>query len=412
MKIRRKQVRLAAIGLATVVVPATAHADVVTDWAEFAVRLENASDDHSAEGYATNAQIGAAMFEAANCIDHRYRSYLGMTAVPKGSASLDAAVIAAAHAVLVAHYTAKKAMIDENEAVALELIPDTPARAKGIAIGEDAARQALLRGGLDAAVIQVPYRPRTTPGMWIGATLPVFAPYVQALKPWAIGRVDALRPPPPPALTSAIYTSSYDEVKRLGGKVSAERTPLQTRMASYRITPDLMPMLRRISDLPGRTTVGNTRMVARLWMAEADYGLAMADAKMHYQFWRPITAIRNAADDANPATAPDPGWMPLIPTPNHPEYPCGHCGYAAMAAAVLRAEVGNSPPGGVVVQSRSLPDAVLQHLPTFDEWVRQVSFSRTLGGVHFRFSNEAGEQMGDAVAAKVLALMPAEHGGR
>ncbi len=383
-----------------------ARADVVTDWSEFVDRIGDGSD-RSAEGYPTGSQACVAMFEAANAIDHRYRSFLGMTRAPRG-ASIDAAIITAAHDVLVVHYPAKKAVIDENEAVALEGLPDDAARKAGAVVGAEAARLALLRGGVDGTVVQVPYRPRTSRGLWVGATLPVFDSYFQALRPWVLTSVDAVRPPPPPQLDSARYAADLNEVKRLGGKASPDRTALQSRMARYRITPDLGPTIRRIANLPGRSKVQNARMIARLAITDADEGLAMADAKMHYQFWRPITAIRNAADDGNPATEVQPDWAPLIPTPNHPEYPCGHCGYAAAMAVILKDEAGNAPVGGVQVESRSLPDAVIQRLPTFDEWVRQVSFSRTLGGVHFRFSNEAGEALGRAVALKVLAEMPPE----
>jgi hypothetical protein len=97
--------------------------------------------------------------------------------------------------------------------------------------------------------------------------------------------------------------------------------------------------------------------------------------------------------------------VPLITTPNHPEYPCGHCGLAAAEAAVLKAEVGASPPGGVRVASRSIPTSNVQVLPSFDEWVRQVSYSRTLGGVHYRFANEAGEEMGRKVGAMAVATV-------
>jgi hypothetical protein len=93
----------------------------------------------------------------------------------------------------------------------------------------------------------------------------------------------------------------------------------------------------------------------------------------------------------------------LVQTPNHPEYPCGHCTYAAAAAAVLKSEVGNAPPGGVRVASRSIQLSNVQVLPTFDDWVREVSLSRTLGGVHYRFSNEAGEEIGRKVGELAVA---------
>lgn len=397
---------IAAAALAGALVCAQpARADIVIDWQDFANRINNSVDGRSPVTIAADAQMALAMFEAANAVDHRYQSYLGIEPAPPG-VSEDAALMSAAHAVLVACYPDKKKMIDENYAVALEQLPDDAARQTGMALGEAVAAKAMTRGVIDKAIIQEPFRPRTAPGVWIGAQLPVFDPYFQAFEPFAIGRVDALRPPPPPALTSDRYTKDFDEVKRLGGKDSTERTPHQSRMARYRITPDLTPMLRRISDLPGRTTVQNARMLARVTMTEFDEGLAMVDAKMHYQFWRPITAIRDADQDGNPKTSRDANWAPLINTPNHPEYPCGHCGYASAMATVLKAEVGNAPPGGVEVASESIPEALLQRLPTFDDWVREVSFSRTLGGVHYRFSNEAAQELGRRAAEKVLALMP------
>jgi hypothetical protein len=149
--------------------------------------------------------------------------------------------------------------------------------------------------------------------------------------------------------------------------------------------------------------VQNARMFALVGMASDDAYMATGEAKLYYNFWRPITAIRNAEDDGNPATAADPAWMPLITTPNHPEYPCGHCTYAAAVAGIMKSETGAAPPGGVRVASRSIPGAAVQVLPSWDEWVREVSFSRTLGGVHYRFANEAGEELGRTVAKMTLA---------
>jgi hypothetical protein len=165
----------------------------------------------------------------------------------------------------------------------------------------------------------------------------------------------------------------------------------------------MMPTLRLIADARGRSLVSNARLFALSSMVADDTGMATADSKLHYNFWRPITAIRNGEIDGNPATATEPGWEPLIGTPNHPEYPCAHCSSAAATATVLKAEVGAAPPGGVRVASRSIPTSNVQVLPTFDEWVRQVSYSRTLGGVHYRFSNAAGEEIGRKVAAMALA---------
>jgi hypothetical protein len=170
----------------------------------------------------------------------------------------------------------------------------------------------------------------------------------------------------------------------------------------------MMPALRMIADGKGRRTVENARLFAMYHMVNDDALLAVGDAKLHYNYWRPITAIRNAETDGNPVTAADPSWEPLITTPNHPEYPCGHCILASATAELMKLEYGKAPPWGVRVASRSIPNAAVQILPDWDKWVEEVSFSRTLGGVHYRFSNEAGEEMGRKItrAAVAKAMRP------
>jgi hypothetical protein len=255
-----------------------------------------------------------------------------------------------------------------------------------------------------------PYRPRTAAGVWTATQLPAHQPYIFTYKPWILPSYEAVRPAPPPALTSERWTKDFEEIKRLGVKSGSARTPQQSLMAKYRITPNMTPSLRLIADAPKRAPVSNARMFALLAMVGDDVGVATGEAKLHYNFWRPITAIRNAEDDGNQATAPDPAWEPLIGTPNHPEYPCAHCSGAAAIATVLKTEVGAAPPGGVRVASRSVPNSIVQVVPTFDEWVKEVSASRIYGGVHYRFSNEAGEEMGRKVAelalAKVMRPLP------
>lgn len=397
---------LAAV--ATIGWPDPARADAICEWFGFAAAVQNAQQPpmqgapRTPEHARALTQVALAMFEAANAIDRRYESYLDM---PLGdrAASQEAAVATAAYKVLAAHYPDQRTMLDENYGIAMEAVTATAAREAGRAIGEKAAQAALLTGRVDPAIVQQPYRPRTEPGVWIGAGLPVFEPWTTAIKPWFLASYDQVRPAPPPALNSARWARDLEEVRRLGGRESKERTAHQTLMARYRITPDMMPSMRLVADAKGRSLVANARLFALSEMVADDAGTATAAAKLHYNFWRPITAIRNAEADGNPATAPDPAWAPLINTPNHPEYPCGHCTYAGAVATVMTAEVGNTPPGGVRVTSFSIPNSVVQVLPSFDEWVREVSFSRTLGGVHYRFSNEAGEEIGRKVARIALA---------
>ena len=237
-----------------------------------------------------------------------------------------------------------------------------------------------------------------------------------AYRPWVIDSYQSLRPPPPPALTSERWARDYEEVRRLGGRTSSERTPHQTLVARYRQAFDTMPSLRLVADAPGRTPVQNARMFAVYQMAFDDAATAMAAAKLHYNFWRPITAIRNGALDGNDATQPDSAWVPLLPTPNFSEYPCGHCTVAAAIAEVMTAEVGDAPRGGVRIMSQAIPVSVVQAFPSWSAWAQEVSDSRIYGGVHFRFSNEAGEEIGRRAARVVLARalqpLPREPGRR
>ena len=143
-------------------------------------------------------------------------------------------------------------------------------------------------------------------------------------------------------------------------------------------------------------------MFAVYQMAFDDAAEAMVAAKMYYNYWRPITAIRNGAADGNDATQPDPAWVPLLPTPNFPEYPCGHCTVSGAIAEVMTAETGPRPRGGVRVSSLAAPLSAVQVLPSWDEWAHEVNDSRMYGGVHYRFSNDAGEAIGRRAARIVM----------
>lgn len=387
-------------------VASPARADTVTDWWDVANRYYNAAQGApgplSPDTARASTRTALAIFEAVNAIDRRYHSYLNLPAGdPK--ASQDAAAATAGFKVLLHHYPANKAALEESYALTMAGIGASPASAAGQVIGEQAAALAITTGGLDSAIVQAPYRPRTVAGEWVATALPSLDVYWPAMKPWVIASAEALRPPPPPALTSEIYARDVEEVRRLGGRTSKERTPVQTLIARYRQAFDVTPSVRRATDAPGRRPVDNARLLALYQMAFDDAAHAMIVAKQHYDYWRPITAIRNAADDGNPATQVDPGWVPLLPTPNFQEYPCGHCTVAAAIGEVMERESGLPASAGVTVASLINPGSTMQHVASWDEWVRQVSDSRMYGGVHYRFSNDAGEEIGRKAAAIVIA---------
>lgn len=404
--------RILMMAVATVAAAAPAKADTATDWWELASKFNFAQQASSMpsppEMQRASSRAALAVFEAVNAIDRRYESYLNFP-VAEGSASQDAAAATAAHKVLLQHYPQHKSHIEESYAMAMEQIANGPAKQSGAAIGSQAAAAVMAVGGVNPAVEQTPYRPRTVPGEWIGASPPSTEPYWFAFKPWVVKNLDALTPAPPP-MTGPVWARDFEEVRRLGARESKERTPNQTLIARYRQGYDLSPMVRYIADRPDRRQVDNARLLALYQIAMDDAVQAMIVAKLKYNFWRPITAIRNGDRDGNDATPRDAGWLPLLPTPNFPEYPCGHCTAVAVQAEVLKIAGGLPENTRVRIASGMNPNLVVQSVSSWDEAVRQVSDSRMLGGVHYRFSNDAGEKIGREVArmavAKLLKPLP------
>ena len=393
-----------------------ASADTVTDWWETAHRYwlagQGAPGPRSPDSERAATRATLAIFEAVNVIDRRSHSYLNL---PQGdrAASQDAAAATAAYRVLVKHYPANKAALEESYTLSMAQIGGGAAVEAGKAIGEQAAEAAMGAGGVDPAIRPQPYRPRTVPGEWVATALPSLDSYWTTMKPWVVSSPDALRPLPPPPLSSERFARDYEEVRRFGGKDSKERTPMQTLVARYRQAFDILPSVRRATDMPGRSQVENARFLALYQMANDDSTQAMVVAKQHYDYWRPITAIRNGDKDGNPATQPDPAWMPLIATPNFQEYPCGHCTLAGSIAEVMERESGWKLGQGVRVGSLINATSVVQVLPNWKSWAQEVSDSRLYGGVHYRFSNEAGEEIGGKAARMVIerALLPLKRGG-
>jgi hypothetical protein len=395
------------LGLAAAV---PAQADTICEWMDFAQKAlpqGNGSGPpgltlvRSGEGDHASTKTALAMFEALNAIDHRYRSYVGLP-VGDALANQNAAAITAAYMVLSAHPAVNKDDLDGNYALAMAGIAEGAAKDIGTDIGKAAAAAVLKIPDLAPEKRRAAYRPVTTPGQWVPTALPFGANEMAAYRPWALRSALEVRPPAPPALTSERYARDFNEVKKVGARQSKDRSKVETLMARYRITSTEMPALRAMLDQDGRRLVDNARVFALYQMMGDDLGVAMSDAKLHYSFWRPITAIRNADRDGNPATEPDPNWLPLMQTPNHGEYPCGHCTYAGAVAGLMSVLGGAKPAWGVRIGSESLPNSAVQVLPDWNEWARQVSYYRTLGGVHYRFSNEAGDNLGRSVAKLVM----------
>jgi hypothetical protein len=275
------------------------------------------------------------------------------------------------------------------------------ARKRGIGLGEQAAADVLAKHGNDIGKIE-PYRPLTTPGVYVPTTFPLGYAFAQH-RPWFMKSAAQFRPGPPPALTSALWAREYNEIKAVGSATSTVRTAEQTAIARFWATslPDVhMGVVHSFASAPGREVTRNARLYAAVTAAMNDGEIAVLEAKYHYSFWRPITAIRNGDRDDNPATERDADWTPLIATPLHPEYPCAHCMIASTIAIVIRADAGRDPVPTLKTTSNTAPGVTRQWTRT-EDMVKEVSEARILDGVHYRNSTEVGNRMGEQIGALV-----------
>jgi len=373
-----------------------ARADIVTDWADTTTQIA----DDGPNTIRTMALAQNAVYEAVNAITVRYprdRVDLG----PTQGASVEAAVAAASRAVLLQEAPGLKEKIEAAYARALARIGAGEARTNGIGVGERAAADVLTKHGHDLDSIE-PYRPAAAPGLYVPTTIPT-GWSLGMHRPWFMKSAAQFRPGPPPTLKSVQWARDYNEIKALGSATSTVRTPEQTEIAKFWATalPDVhLGLARSVATGPNREVTRNARLYAAVTAAMNETETSVFEAKYHYLFWRPITAIRNGDRDGNSATERDPDWVPLIVTPMQPEYPCAHCMLAATIATVLRAEAGGKSALNLSTTSNTAP-GVTRHWTSTDAVVQEVTMARIWAGVHYRTSTEAGNRMGEQVGELV-----------
>jgi PAP2 superfamily len=395
---------IALLALVSLAGAATARADVVTDANAKAAEI---ASRHPATPIAvrTMAIVQVSVFEAANTITGRYPPYRTKLA-PAPGASVDAAVAAAMRGALLKLMPTQQAAIDADYQTVLQRVPDGPARTQGIAVGEQAAAAIVAMCADDGVVAPDAYRPHAAPGMYVPTMLPA-VPHWGKRRPWVMTRGDQFRPGPPPSLTSDTWTRDYNEIKAIGGKSSTQRTAEQTAIAKFweATAPAVYwPVARSVAAAPGRDVTDNARLLAVAAMAMDDALIAVFDAKYTYNFWRPITAIRNG-HDGNDATTREPGWTPFIDTPMHPEYPCAHCIVSSSLGAVLAAEIGTGPAPKLSSASSTAGGAV-RTWATVDDFTREVALARIYDGVHYRNSTEVGSAMGKKIGELAVKSFP------
>jgi PAP2 superfamily len=382
-----------------------ANADVVTDWNNAALGAIRTGRTAPPVASRSLAILHVSIYDAVNGIARTHEPYLVQSVAPS-SASREAAASAAAHKALVNLFPTEASNFDERHAGIVGAIPNGPQKAAGIVWGEFVANQILAARANDGSNAIVPPPGGSGPGVWIPTppgSLPYLLPQWGFVAPFAMTSSSQFRPPGPPSLDSEQYAADYNEVKELGAASGSTRTVDQTEIALFwadgagtETPPGHWNSIARIIGADqGNTLEENARLFALLNIAMADAAICAWDAKYTFHNWRPVTAIRNAETDGNPATDPDTAWNSFIVTPPFPDYVSGHSTFSASAATVLALFYGTDHIG-FSTGSDFLP-GVIRDFDSFSAAAGEAAVSRVYGGIHFRFASEDGLQAGISI---------------
>jgi hypothetical protein len=393
-------------------VPMTAATgNVITDWDEKAVSVvQTGTVPPPPTAFRTMAILHVAMFDAVNSIEPRYKPYkTRLSAAP--DTSKEAAAASAAAAVLVKLVPDAAADVQSTLTSYLATLPDGDAKSKGIELGQDVAAKILEAREKDGASAADAYRPRTKPGVYVPSPLTV-GWAIASMMPFALTSPSQFRAKPPPSLKSAEWARDYNEIKELGAKNSTKRTARQTEDARFWLLVGpraYNPLPRQIVIAKNMDLLDSARFMALFSVAAADAIIAVFDAKYKYEFWRPITAIRNGDIDGNPATERDATWQPIDATPMHPEYPCAHCITSSSVAAVIEGLLGSDEIPEVSLTSPFVP-GVTHHFTDLRVYTDEVANARICAGFHYRFSTIAGREMGQKIGTYIVksVMQPAQ----
>jgi hypothetical protein len=348
------------------------------------------------------AFVQAAVYDAVVAIEGGYRPYqVRLAQVP--DASLDAAVATAAHGVLVHYFPAQQAELDADYATALAVVPDGPAKAAGIAVGQTTASGLIARRQGDGFEADIGFTmPTPAPGVWqLPEGQSPMTPWVAKLRPFMLRSPDQFRPDPPRALASRTWAADFNEVKAIGSVDSPYRTAEQTDIARFWTTNPIVQYntaYREIALEWNLDAVQTARLFAMGNLVGADALIACFDAKYQYLFWRPQFAIPSGDSDDNPATVGDPAWKPLLGAPPHPEYPSGHGCLTGAQAKVFATFFRTNR---IELDLTSTVPNLLQptrHYASVNDLTEEVMNARVWGGIHFRDATIKGVALGDKVA--------------
>ncbi|MDM0116677.1 vanadium-dependent haloperoxidase [Variovorax sp. J22R133] len=345
------------------------------------------------------ATMNVAIYDALAAITKAYRPLIAVMPDDPALGSLpqEHAVHGAAHTVLATLFPARSAKYQSTYDTAIATA-NADAQA-ALQFGADVARKVLAQRADDGRWTPVPaYVPGTAPGQFRGVNpVGLTRPY---LRPFTLTSAGQFRASGPPALEGNAYAADLNETRAMGSASSTQRTEAQTENARFHTEAPPLFWTRNLRQFATSkpTLVENARLMAMLWVALSDASTACFESKYHFNFWRPTTAIRLADADGNAATEPDTQWTPVVPTPNHPEYPAAHACAAGALGEGLRQAFGT---GKVQFSFKSTVTGSTHSFDSVDAMIENVQQARIHGGMHFRTATVDGRTLGERVTRQV-----------
>lgn len=377
--------------MAALAVPAQAGANPVVDWSATAIGVTTNPRTHTI--------MHLAVHDALNAVDARYEPFVP-GAAPAPGADRAAAVAAAANGVLqrLVPSASGRATAQHAYDQRLAAIPDGLAEDAGVAAGAAAADAVIAARADDGFGRNTPYPGGQAPGAW-RPTPPFHIPAVgtdqAAATPFVLRERDQFGIEPPHPIGSARYAAELEEVRRFGVREGSARTGEQTLIARmWGVSgPTLVSQwLRTLATERGFDEWRAARLFATALAGASDAVIATFHFKYLYGWWRPVTAIREADSDGDPATIGDPSWTPLLDTPPFPEHPSAHCAAAAATTAVLGRTLGTRRVA--LSYATAAAPGYTRSVGSLDELDRDCEDARVWAGVHFRFGDEQGTSLG------------------
>jgi hypothetical protein len=287
-------------------------------------------------------------------------------------------------------------------------IPDTASKAQGVRYGERAADHIIDLREDDGRFAPITFDVPLAPGVWRPTPpgfAPFFDPWLGQVDPLVLHSLDQFRPGPPPAIASDLYVEEFEEVRDYGVATDSLRDDEQTETALFFSDTGVGPLQAALRDRATRHGLNisdSARMFAAVDLSLADAIGASWDAKFHYGWWRPVTAIQLADDDGNPDTAGVAGWTPLIVTPPYPDYPSGLNPVMAAASTVLTLLDGRVDLYITSIAAGAPGPPVTRHYETAAEIQQDAIDARVWSGIHFRTADEVGRTIGVQVGTWAL----------